>query len=136
MGIKHLTCSVVHTHTNLISKVTDILTFPQVIPNHFKESGVLCYTLHSKNCIRMSVRLSIPLSVRPSAHHLHSHLGAFFNQFSSNLLLELILGRSVLGLQMGKFWQISTELWSLIDVRNWFSLSIFGIPLPILSTEL
>ena len=42
-----------------------------------------------------------------------------------------ILGRSVLGLQMGKFWQISTEIWPLIDVRNWFSLSIFGIPLPI-----
>ena len=33
---------------------------------------------------------------------------------------------------MGKFWQISTELWPLIDVRNWFSISIiFGIPLPI-----
>ena len=32
---------------------------------------------------------------------------------------------------MGKFRQISTELWPLIDVRNWFSLSIFGIPLPI-----
>ena len=39
--------------------------------------------------------------------------------------------RSVLGMQMGKFRQISTELWPLIDVRNWFSLSIFGIPLPI-----
>ena len=36
-----------------------------------------------------------------------------------------------MGLQMGKFWQISTELRPLIDVRNWFSLSIFGIPLPI-----
>ena len=32
---------------------------------------------------------------------------------------------------MGKFWQIITELWPLIDVRNWFSLSIFGIHLPI-----
>ena len=32
---------------------------------------------------------------------------------------------------MGKLWQISTELWPLIDVRNWFSLSIFGIFLPI-----
>ena len=36
---------------------------------------------------------------------------------------------------MGKFWQIRTELWLLIDVRNWFSLSIFGIifgiPIPI-----
>ena len=28
---------------------------------------------------------------------------------------------------MGKFWQISTELRPLIDARNWFSLSIFGI---------
>ena len=34
-------------------------------------------------------------------------------------------------MQMGKFWQISTEIRPLIDVRNWFSLSIFGIPLPI-----
>ena len=32
---------------------------------------------------------------------------------------------------MGKFWQISTELWPLIDIRNWLSLSTFGIPLPI-----
>ena len=32
---------------------------------------------------------------------------------------------------MGKFRQISSELWPLIDVRNWFSLSIFGISLPI-----
>ena len=34
-------------------------------------------------------------------------------------------------LQMGKFWQISTELRPLIDVSNLFSLSIFGISLPI-----
>ena len=32
---------------------------------------------------------------------------------------------------MGKFRQISTELWPLIDIRNWFSLSIFAIFLPI-----
>ena len=32
---------------------------------------------------------------------------------------------------MGKFSQISTELRPLIDVRNWFLLYIFGIPLPI-----
>ena len=32
-----------------------------------------------------------------------------------------------MGLQMGKFCQISTELWPLIDVMNSFSLSIFGI---------
>ena len=32
---------------------------------------------------------------------------------------------------MGTFWQISTELQPLIDVKNCFSLSIFCIPLPI-----
>ena len=32
---------------------------------------------------------------------------------------------------MGKFWQISTELQPLIDVRNLFSLYTFGIPLQI-----
>ena len=32
---------------------------------------------------------------------------------------------------MGKFWQIITELRPLIDLRNWFSPSIFGIPLMI-----
>ena len=47
------------------------------------------------------------------------------------MVYELILGRSVLGLQTGKCRQISTELWPLIDVRNWFSLSTFGISLPI-----
>ena len=37
---------------------------------------------------------------------------------------------SVLVLQIDKFRQISTDLWPLIDVINWFSLSIFGISLP------
>ena len=32
---------------------------------------------------------------------------------------------------MGKFWPISTELRPLIDVKNCFSLFIFGIALPI-----
>ena len=32
---------------------------------------------------------------------------------------------------MGKIWQISTELRPLTDVRNWFSLFIFGIHLQI-----
>ena len=36
----------------------------------------------------------------------------------------------LLGLKMCKFWLISTELWPLIDVINWF-FTIFGIPLPI-----
>ena len=64
----------------------------------------------------------------------HSLSLAFLYQFSSNFGKELILGRSVLGLQMGKLRQISTELWPLINVRIWLSLSIFGIPLPIFSS--
>ena len=32
---------------------------------------------------------------------------------------------------MGKFRQISTELWPWIDIRNWFSFSIFSISLSI-----
>ena len=32
---------------------------------------------------------------------------------------------------MGKFWQISTDLRPLNDVRDWFLLSSFGIPLQI-----
>ena len=55
----------------------------------------------------------------------------FHYRFFSHFAWELILGRSVLGLQMGKFRQMCTELWPLIYVRNWFSLSIFGISLPI-----
>ena len=85
---------------------------------------LLCYTLHSKNCLRVSVCVSISASFSLSA-------GGIFLPIFFKLLRELILGRSVLGLQMGKSWQISTELRPLIDVRNWFSLSIFGIPLPI-----
>ena len=50
---------------------------------------------------------------------------AFLYRFSSNFAWESILGRSVLELQMSKFQQICTELWPLIYVRNWFSLSIF-----------
>ena len=119
--------------------VIKIFVLSIFIPHHFKKCRVLCYTLHSKNYVWVSVCLYIcpsvgpPAcpSVRPSAHRFHYLLGAFFNQFSSNLIWEFILGRSVLSLQMGKFWQISTELRPLINVWNWFSLSIFGIPLPI-----
>ena len=41
------------------------------------------------------------------------------------LIIIFVLGRSVYGLQMGKLRQRSSELWPFIDVRNWFSLSIF-----------
>ena len=63
--------------------------------------------------------MSVRLSVRPSVSASSSlSAGSIFNQFSSNLLRELILGRSVLCSQMGKFWQISTELRPLIYVRT------------------
>ena len=60
-----------------------------------------------------------------------SIFGIFFYRFSLNFAWEFILGRIALGLQMCKFRLICTELWSLIYVRNWFSLSIFDISLPI-----
>ena len=41
------------------------------------------------------------------------------------------MGKECPGIAKGKFWQISTDLWPLINVRKWFSLSIFGITLPI-----
>ena len=109
----------------------DILSF--LYPATLKSVGY--YVIPSIQKIafeRPSVCPSVCLYVPQSAHRFHSLLGAFFNQFSSNLLWELILERSVRGLQTGKFWQISTELLRpLIDVRNWFSLSLFDIPLPI-----
>ena len=72
-----------------------------------------------------SVCLSVHPSVCPSVSESFSlPAGSIFNQFSSNLLWELILRRSVLGLQMGKFWQISIELRPFIDVRNWYSFSL------------
>ena len=43
----------------------------------------------------------------------HSLSLAFFYQFSSNWVKELILKSSVFVLQMDKFRQISTELWLL-----------------------
>ena len=47
------------------------------------------------------------------------YLWHFFTDFLL-ILHVLILGRSVLGLQMGKFRQICTELWPLMYVINWF----------------
>ena len=54
----------------------------------------------------------------------HSLSLAFLYRFSSKFARELILGRSVFGLQMDKFYQIITELWPLIDVQNCVLLNI------------
>ena len=45
--------------------------------------------------------------------------------------MRVDIGKECPGIADGKFWRISTELRPLIDVRNWFSLSIVGIPLSI-----
>ena len=150
--------------------------FTHFLPRHFKKYGVLCYTLHSKNAfecpsVSLSVCPSVRPSVRPSVHRFHSSnllwemilgrsvLGlqmgkfgkkvqsyghwltleigfhslslAFLYRFSSNLIWESILWRSVLGLQKDKFRQISTELWPLIDVINWFFTLYLWLSLPI-----
>ena len=42
------------------------------IPCHFKKCGVLCYTLHSKNYVRVSVRLYVRAYVCPSVSALFS----------------------------------------------------------------
>ena len=89
--------------------------------------GILLYLAFKK--LRSSVHPYVRLYVSPSAHRFYSLLGAYLTNFLQTCYESLILGMSVLGLQMGKFWQISTELRPLIDVRYWFSLSIFGIPL-------
>ena len=82
-----------------------------------------------KKKLRSSVRPSVRPSIRPSARRFHSLLGTFLSNFLQTCYDRW--GRSVLGLHMGKLWQISTEVRPLMDVRNWFSLSIFGIPIPI-----
>ena len=45
--------------------------------------------------------------------------------------MRVDIGKECPGFADEKFWQISTELRPLIDVRNWSSLFIFSIPLPI-----
>ena len=54
-----------------------------VIPRHLKKCGVLCFTLQSKNCVRVSVCLSVCPFVSAS---FSLSAGSIFNQFSSNLL--------------------------------------------------
>ena len=127
-----------HHHLQIMVKYT-VLTVKLacfLYPATLKIVGYYVYVIPSIQKIEFecpSVRPPVYLSICTSVPQriVFTLLGAFFNQFSSNLLWELIMGRSVLGLQIGKFWKISTELRPLIYVRNWFSLSIFGFPLPI-----
>ena len=45
--------------------------------------------------------------------------------------MRVDIGKECPGIANGLILAINTDLRPLIDVRNWFSLSIFGIPLPI-----
>ena len=100
-------------------------SFVFLYPATLKSVGY--YVIPSFQKMRSRVFLPFCTSVHPSVSVSFSlSAGSIFYQLSSNLLWELILGSSVLGLQMGKFWQISIELRPLIYSRNWFSLSILA----------
>ena len=71
---------------DLERKKTNNLSLLNYYTRHFKKVRLTCYSLHSKNRVRVSVRPTVRPSVRLSAHHFHSLLGAFFNQFSLNLV--------------------------------------------------
>ena len=70
------------------------------------------------------LRWSVRPSVRPSAHRFNS-AGSIFQPIFFKLAMRVDIGKECPGMQMGKFWQISTELWPLIEVRNWFSLYLW-----------
>ena len=83
------------------------------IPCHFKKCGVLCYTLRKKFAFECR-------SIRPS-------ISALFPCSMTNFLQTLYSsGRSGLRLKMGKFRQISTELWPLIYFKISFLCSIWS----------
>ena len=101
-----------------------------LVPRHFQIAWY--YVLPSiqrkmRSNVRLSVCMSVSLSVHlfvcpsvwPSVDCFHSLQEAFFNQFD--------IGKECPGIADGYILEISTELRPLIDVRNWFSLSIFGI---------
>ena len=93
-----------------------------VIPRHLKKCGVLCYTLQNIFAFECS---SVRLSVRQrivSGLYLEHLLTDFVH-----ILYETISGRSGLGLKMGKFCQISTDLWPLVYAKISFPGSILSI---------
>ena len=46
-------------------------------------------------------------------------------KYTSNFVEVFVLGRSGLGLQMSKFCQITTELWSLINAQKYIFVQYF-----------
>ena len=73
------------------------------IPCHFKKCRVLCYTLHTKNCVWVSLHLYV--------HRFHSLLGAFFNQFSSNLFFYIYCTQSHLTIMAGVLCTLRVAGW-------------------------
>ena len=104
---------------------TSFLSSADYYTQPLKKCGVSQF-YHPFKKLRSSVRPSVRPSVRQRIVLL---LGTFLTNFLQTCYESW--GRSVLGLHMGKLWQISTEVQPLMDVRNWFSLSSFGIPIPI-----
>ena len=80
---------------------------PIFIPRHTILAGYYGFTL----VVRVSIRLSVHQSyVRPSVFRFRMITWLHINGFSRNLICALTLWRSVLGLLMGTFRQIFTEL--------------------------
>ena len=82
--------------TSVIEVNNCIILYRVFMPRHFKKCGLLCYALRSK--ITLSVCPWAQMSVH--SHHFVSalYLDHFFDGFSSSFVLELILGKSGLGL--------------------------------------
>ena len=74
--------------------IGEVVMLSLFIPRHFKKCAVICNTLHSKNCVPVSVCLY----VRPSAHRFHSPGSIFLNQFSSKLAVRVDIGKECLGI--------------------------------------
>ena len=78
------------TYETILTSFVDLLCF--VYAATLKSAGyyvipsIQKIAFNVRLFVCLSVRLSVCLYVRPSANRFHSLLGAFFNQFSLNLL--------------------------------------------------
>ena len=98
--------------------------FPHIfISCHLKKSRVLCYTLcKKKNALECP---SVCPSIHPSVHQ--RFLSGLYFEHILTTFLQTSLGKSGLGLKMGKFHLISMELWPLIYVKISFPGSVLSI---------
>ena len=78
-----------------------------IIPGHLKKFGILYYTLKQNICIRVSVH--------PSFHQCFVS-GLYLEHLWTDFIQTLYIRKEWSGIEVGKFCQISTELWPLIYV--------------------